>query len=246
MTRVVASIEARMGSSRLPGKVLSDVGGAPALTRLVQRLRRCERLDGIVVATSGAPGDDAIERWARAEGVACFRGSEDDVLARVVGAQRSQGSDVVVEITGDSVLTDPQVVDLGVETFLGNDCDVVANVREPSFPQGADVQVFRLADLEEVERTVADPAVREHVSLHFYEHPELYRTIHLYAPARWRGPDVRLQLDYPDDLRFVDELWSRLAPVHGEAFGLDEIMELLRREPALLELNAHCVEKAAR
>lgn len=246
MPKVVASIEARMGSSRLPGKVLADVCGQPALTRLVRRLERAKKVDAIVLATSTASADDALEKWAKDHGVACYRGSEDDVLQRVVMAQRSQGSDVVVEVTGDCTLLDPEVIDVGVETFFENDCDVVTNARKPSYPMGADVQVFRLADLEEVERTITDPPVREHVSLYFYEHPERYRVIHLFAPPRWRAPELRLQLDYEEDLRFLREVYARLEPTHGVAFGLEEIMALLRREPALAEINRDCVEKAPR
>jgi len=244
--RIVASIEARMGSSRLPGKVLADVEGRPALTRLVRRLERCRTLDGIVLATTVAPADDVLERWAADAGVACYRGSEEDVLDRVVRAQRAMRSEIVVEVTGDCALLDPEVIDLGVTTFLENDCDVVTNARKPSYPMGADVQVFRLADLEEVERTVADPAVREHVSLYFYEHPERYRVIHLFAPARWHAPEYRFQLDYEEDLRFIREVYRALEPAHGEAFGLEEIMALLRRRPELVEINRHCVEKAPR
>src|SRR5688500_15677756 len=201
MPRVVASIEARMGSSRLPGKVLADVCGVPALGRTVRRLARCGRLDHIVLATTTAAADDVLADWAAAQGLSCHRGSEDDVLARVVGAHRAANSDIIVEITGDCTLLDPEVIDLGIETFFANDCDVVTNARIPSYPQGADVQVFRLSDLEQVARTVDEPAVREHVSLHFYEHPDRYRIVHLIAPASWQAPDLRLQLDYDEDLR---------------------------------------------
>jgi spore coat polysaccharide biosynthesis protein SpsF len=244
--RVIASIEARMGSSRLPGKVLADVCGAPALTRLVRRLRQARRLDGIVLATSVAPADDALEAWARAEGVSCHRGSEDDVLARVVGAQRSMSSEIVVEVTGDCTLIDPEIIDLGVETFFGNEVDVVTNAQKPSFPMGVDVQVFRLRDLEDVEQTVNDPAVREHVSLYFYENPDRYKVLHLFAPPRWQGPTLRFQLDYEEDLRFIREVYTRLEPAHGDGFGTEEIMSLLRANPSLSEINAHCEEKAPR
>lgn len=245
-TRVVASIEARMGSSRLPGKVLADVQGLPALTRLIRRLRACHRLDDVVLATSTNAADDALEAWARRESVAVSRGSEADVLARVVEAHAQMNSDLVVEITGDCPLLDPEIIDLGVETFLANDCDVVSNVRVPSFPQGADVQVFRRRDIAEVAATVDDPAVREHVSLHFYEHPELFRIIHLLAPRSMYAPDLRLQLDYPEDLQFIREVYARLEPVSGDLFGVDAILRLLRREPALGRINAGCVEKSAR
>lgn len=246
MPRVVASIEARMGSSRLPGKVLMDVNGQPALTRLLRRLRRSERLDDIVLATTTAPADDALAAWAAAEGVAVYRGSEEDVLLRVVEAHRMMGSDVVVEVTGDCILHDAEIIDVGIRMFLENDCDICHNVHPLSFPMGVDVQVFRREELEEVERTVDDPAVREHVSLHFYEHPERYRAVRFFAPRRWHAPDYRFQLDYAEDLRFLNEVYRRLEPEHGDGFGVEEVMALLRREPHLVEINLHCEEKAAR
>lgn len=246
MPRVVASVEARMSSSRLPGKVLMDLAGRPALTRLLHRLRRSRHLDDVILATSTAPADDALAAWAEAEKVACHRGSEQDVLGRVVGAHRDMASDIVVEVTGDCALIDPEVVDWGIEMYLANPCDVAANVRIASFPMGIDVQVFRRADLEEVERTVSDPAVREHVSLFFYENPERYRILHLIAPPRWNDPSCRLQLDYPEDARFLSEICSRLEPAHGDAFGIEEITALLRSEPHLRSINAHCEERSAR
>ncbi|MHB1204293.1 MAG: cytidylyltransferase domain-containing protein [Rhodospirillaceae bacterium] len=246
MPRVVASVEARMGSSRLPGKVLMDINGRPSLSRLIERLRSCETLDDIVVATSVDPRDDAIAAWAESEKVAVFRGSEDDVLQRVIDAQASRESDIIVEVTGDCPLICPDVIDLGVSTFLANDVDVVTNARAPSYPMGADVQVFRTADLAWVAANIRDPAVREHVSLYFYEHPEKYRIMHLMAPPQWRAPRTRLQLDYAEDLLFIREVYARLEPRLGGVFGLDEIMNLLRAEPQLTAINIDCEERAAR
>lgn len=244
--KVVASIEARMGSSRLPGKVLADICGRPALGRLVDRLRECRMIDDIVLATSTSPCDNALEDWARSEGLEVYRGSEHDVLERVVGAHRFMGSDVVVEVTGDCPLLDPDVIDLGVETFFANDCDVVTNARVPSFPQGADVQVFGLEALADVESRILDPAVREHVSLYFYEMPSEYRIIHLMADRSQRRPEVRLQLDYSEDLAFIREVYSHLLPLHGAIFGVRQILQLLDREPQLCGINADCIEKPVR
>lgn len=235
-----------MGSSRLPGKVLADIYGRPALGRLLDRLRQCQTIDDIVLATSVSPADEALEVWARGEGLAVHRGSEDDVLARVVGAHREVGSDLVVEITGDCPLLDPEVVDLGVDTFLANDCDVVTNARIPSFPQGADVQVFRLDTLADVASRIDDPAVREHVSLYFYENPAQYRIIHLLADRSHRSPNLRLQLDYEQDLAFIRQVYGRLLPICGDTFGVRAILELLEREPELRLINADCVEKPLR
>lgn len=235
-----------MGSSRFPGKVMADICGRPAIERLVNRLRRCTTLDGIILATSVAPADDVLEQWAISVGLPCYRGSEDDVLLRVVEAQRQMNCDIVVEVTGDCIMLDPELIDMGVETFLGNDCDIVTNARERSYPIGEVVQVFRFADLEETERKVSDPLVREHVSLYFYQRPDLYRILNLYAPARWRAPEYRFHFDYPEDYLFLQEIHRRLAPTYGDNFGIEEIMAVLRREPELVEINRHMVERTVR
>lgn len=246
MPKVVATVEARMESSRLPGKMLMSVNGTPAIVRLLRRLALCRRVDEIVLATAVSSSCDVLEEVARGEGVKCFRGSEDDVLQRVVDAQRSAESDIVVEINGDCILLDPDIVDMGVLTFLENDCDVVSNCRKPGYPSGFGVQVFRFADLDEVAKTIDDPPVREHVSLYFYEHPEKYRCIHLYPTIRHHAPDKRFQLDYQEDLDFINAIYERLEPRYGDAFGLDEIMKLLADEPHLYDLNQHCLERSAR
>lgn len=245
--RVVASIEARMGSSRLPGKVLMDIHGRPALGRLVDRLKMCRTVDEVIVATSTSPADDILARWCEANQVPCYRGSEDDVLDRVVSAQQSVQSDLVVEITGDCPLTDPEIVDLGVETFLVHDVDVVSNCGQVlTWPMGQYVQVFPLPLLAEINERVADASVHEHVSLYFYEHPERYRTVNLIAPRRWHAPHWRMQMDYPEDLQFQNEVYRRLEPIHGEGFGIEEVMALLRREPWIAEINVKCEERSAR
>lgn len=239
--RVVASIEARMSSSRFPGKVLADLNGCPSLTRLLRRLRMCSSLDDIILATSVSPNDDALEDWAVKENVMYYRGSEEDVLLRVVEAQRHADSDVIVEITGDCTLTDPDIVDIGVETFLANDCDMVTNCEKHSPPPGMYVQVFSLAGLEKIEREVKDPVVREHVSLLFYERPDIYRIIHLISSPKWKLPeDCRIYLDYPEDLVFLKEIYSRLEPKYGDAFGAEHVVDLLKNEPQLIDINRHC------
>lgn len=236
-----------MGSSRLPGKVLADICGRPALGWLVDRLRRCQMLDDVVVATSISKSDDVLAEWCRQQSIPCFRGSEDDVLHRVVEAHRFMESEIVVEVTGDCPVTDPAVVDLGIETFFAHEVDVVTNCGPRlTWPMGQYVQVFPLALLEEVDVSVADLAVHEHVSLYFYEHPEHYRILELLSPKRWREPTWRLQLDYPEDLDFQRKIHERLVPICGPHFDTEDIVALLRREPELVEINIHCEEKSAR
>lgn len=246
MTRVIASIEARMSASRLPGKMMMDLNGVPVIERLVSRLRRAQRLDGIVLATTVNPQDDVLADWAAAAGLPCFRGSEEDVLLRVVEAQQSLGSDVVVEICGDCPLLDPQVVDLAVETYFANQVDVVSTTQKPSWPQGIDVQVFAFPALEDVARRIHDPAVREHVSLYFYEHPERYRLINLLAPASAARPEQRCQLDYAEDLAFLRAVCERLDREVGPDFSVWDLCRLLDRAPDLAAINAGCEEKPVR
>jgi spore coat polysaccharide biosynthesis protein SpsF len=244
--KVVASIEARMGSSRLPGKVLYDINGKPAIERLVNRLRLCKEIDEIIIATTDKPGDDKLAEWAIQNQLPLFRGSEEDVLNRVVNAQQLLKSDIVVEVTGDCILLDPNIIDLGIRTYLANSFDVVTNARVASYAQGLDVQVYSLKILEYVEKNIQDPAVREHVSLYFYENPKLYSVCNMIAPPQWERPNLRLQLDYQEDLELIRELYRRLEPRWGYAFGVERIIDELNSDPNLEKINASCIEKAVR
>jgi spore coat polysaccharide biosynthesis protein SpsF len=244
--KVVASIEARMGSSRLPGKILYDINGQPAIERLVNRLKLCKEIDEIIIATTDKEGDNKLAEWALQNQLHVFRGSEEDVLNRVVNAQKSLQSDIVVEITGDCILLDPNIIDLGVRTYLANDFDVVTNARIASYAQGLDVQVYSLEKLEYVEKNIEDPAVREHVSLFFYENPSLYTICNMIAPPQWERPQLRLQLDYQEDLMLIRELYKRIEPKCGYSFGVEKIIEELNSNPELEKINSSCIEKAVR
>lgn len=245
--KIVASIEARMGSSRFPGKMMADVCGKPAIVRVFDRLRACQYVDNIVLATTGDAKDDILAQCAQEYGVSCHRGSEDDVLQRVVDAHIKMNSDIIVEVTGDCILLDIDVIDQGIRMFLENECDVVSNASKTSYPQGADVQVFRFADLKWVADHIQDAAVREHVSLYFYENPDKYRILHLMAPPRWSAPSQRTQLDYYEDLDFIKRVYEELEPRYGAInFGAREILELLCEKPEIQKINAHCTNKPVR
>lgn len=227
MTRYIASIEARMGSSRLPGKMMADMCGLPVIGRVVERLKRCNRLDGIVVATTDQPKDQELVNWAQQNDIAVFCGSEDDVLARVVGAQKMMKADVVVEICGDMVLLDPGVIDEAIRLYEETGADVVTTTRKPSYPDGMDAQVFALELLEEVSRTVFDDDVREHVSLYFYQHPEKYKIVDMIAPTEHHAPQLRLVLDYPQDLMLMRSIFQGC---EGE-LDIGEILSFLKNNP---------------
>ncbi|MEM7071851.1 MAG: hypothetical protein AAF403_08875, partial [Pseudomonadota bacterium] len=219
--KVVASIEARMGSSRLPGKVLMDIVDHHALARLVMRLKQSKKIDDIVVATTVSTKDDLICDWCQKNAIAYHRGSEDNVLDRVVQAHQKMQSNVIVEVTGDCTLLDPSIIDQGIDIFLNNHYDVVTNTVELSYAQGIDVQVFSYKNLKWVNDHIDDQAVLEHVSLYFYENPDKYHIYHMKAPDHLRAPFVRMQLDYQEDLDFIRKIYQHLEPKYGPYFSYE-------------------------
>lgn len=240
--KIIATIEARMASSRLPGKVLLPLAGKPALERLIERLKRSKYLDGIVVATTDKPSDDVIEALAKQLGVGCFRGSEDDVLGRVLGAAQSVQADVICEITGDCPLLDWRVVDRGVEEFFAAPLDYAANCLTPSYPLGLETQVFPTKILAEVDQLTQDPIDRTHVSYYIYAHPEQFRVKNWLANPEAHAPEMRLTLDEPDDLTLIDRVFSELLPSKPD-FSAEDVVALLKRKPELLAINEHVRQK---
>lgn len=240
-----AIIEARMKSTRLPGKNLRPILGKPMLERLVERLRLARSLQGIVVATTTDASDDPIEALANELGIFCFRGSENDVLDRVLRAARSVAADVIVEVTGDCPLTDPLVVDRLVEIYRQGGYDYVGNIRPSTYPIGLAAQVFPTRVLAEVADLTQDPADREHVSLYIYEHPERYalHNVESGLPEKYRH--YRLTVDTAEDFALVTAIFEALYPANP-AFGLSDVLAYLDAHPALLELNRNVKQRAAR
>ena len=243
--KVAALIEARMRSSRLPGKVLRPAAGKPMLELLIERLRRARWINEIVVATTDNPGDDAIEQLARRVGAGCFRGSEEDVLDRVLKAAQAAAADVIVEVTGDCPLADPEVVDRLIGVYLANQYDYVANVLKRTYPDGFEVQVFATALLAEVASLTQDPADREHVSLYIYEHPERYKLHNVESDLPDKYWKLRLTLDTPEDYELIAAIYGELYP-NNPAFSMKDVLRLLDRRPELLALNAQIQDKPVR
>ncbi len=250
-SKTVAIIEARMGSSRLPGKVLMDIGGVPALKLLCNRLSSCTRIDDIVIATSVSDADDAIEDFGKQNSIKVFRGSEDDVLGRVVGAAEYAGAEVIVEITGDCPLMDPEVVDHVAGFFLDNypAYDYVTNIgyvagEKREIPIGMDVRVFTHKDLKHISEITDDPEDREHVSLYFFRTgKDKYKLLNLPVPEKWkRDYQVRIALDTEDDLKFIRALYDGVAKANKD-FGLAEILSYIGMNKEILELNSAVVQK---
>lgn len=214
-----------MGSRRLPGKVLKEAVGRPLLELMVERARRSRYVDEVVVATSTAPADDAIVALCERAKIAHFRGSEEDVLGRVVAAQRHYGADTCVLLTGDCPLIDPLVVDHIVCAFLEATPLVhyASNCEVKSYPAGLDTQVVSLQTLEESSRLGLEPPYREHVGWYIRRHPDKYRRVDVVAPPGLSNPYLRITLDYPEDYERIRGIYEELYP-HNPLFTTVDVL----------------------
>lgn len=233
-------IQARLGSTRLPGKILKTVNGRSLLERLIERLRRAATLDVIGVVTTGSPNDDPIAEWCRSAGVYCFRGSDRDLLDRYYRAARELGAAAVVRLTSDCPLLDPDVVDTAVTAFHEHPggLDVLATT-EPlpnTYPDGMDVTVIAFNALEQAWLRAEKPSEREHVTFYFFNDGAGFRTRRLDLPQDRSG--YRFCIDYPDDFDLLNELFSRLDET-GMPGTMDELIDMMDREPALKAINSH-------
>ncbi len=223
-----------MGSTRLPGKVLTEIAGRPMLWHVVQRAKRAQRLDHAIVATSEKPEDDTVAAFCTESDIACFRGSEGDVLDRYYQAARKFiDATTIVRITADCPLVDPQVIDKVVETYQDGPYDYVTNVLPRTYPDGLDVEVFSLAALERAWSETGGPYPREHVTFYLREHPDLFRIGNVMHQVDLSA--MRWTVDYPQDMHFVRTVYDHM--IDG-SFGLTDVLELLEAHPELIKINS--------
>lgn len=242
--RVVAIVQARMGSTRLPGKVLRPIAGRPLLWHVVHRLRRARTIDDIAIATTVHPRDDAIAAFAREEGIEAIRGPEDNVLARFATAAKALGAEVIVRVSADAPFIDPGFVDHLVNALIAEGGDYVM-MEEGTDCAHDGVDPFSRGALDRLAAEAADdPVAREHVTGYFKLHPRFVHVVRAraYPPLARKAP--RLTIDTPDDLAFAEAVHARLAARAGEA-ALADLLLLLERAPELGRINAHVRQKAA-
>jgi spore coat polysaccharide biosynthesis protein SpsF len=240
--KIIATIEARMTSSRLPGKVLLEAADKPMLEHLVNRLQAVSSLDGIVLATTINKNDDVLEEFSNRMGIGCYRGSENDVMNRVIGAADSVGADVVVEITGDCPIIDPQIVEQTIRIFNANQADYVSNGHVRSYPDGMDTQVLRLETLKRSATMTDDTLDHEHVTLHIRNHPEIFSQLHLVAPPETHWPELGLTLDEANDYELLKKIIEHFEPANP-LFSCLEVVELLKQRPDWVAINETVVRK---
>jgi spore coat polysaccharide biosynthesis protein SpsF len=239
--RSVAIVQARMGSTRLPGKVLLDLAGEPVLVRTVERTRRAETLDEVVIATTTAPADDALADFCAERGWPCERGDENDLLDRYYHAASAHDADLVVRITSDCPFMDPALIDRVVRAFLANQpADYASNTKIPpsTYPPGMDVEVMWFDALARAWREDDDPAWREHVTPYLYRHPELFGLLRVPGEIDLSG--YRWTVDTPEDLAFCERIYQHFG---HDRFTTADVYAALLDHPEWIAINQHVEQK---
>jgi spore coat polysaccharide biosynthesis protein SpsF len=238
--KVVAIVQARMGSTRLAGKVLNDLGGKTMLGRVVERLGRAHLINEVLIATTDTAADDVIVAECRKLSIPVSRGDQNDVLDRYFRAAQLSKAEIVVRITSDCPLIDPEITDKTIGAFLEAAPDYASNVLQRTYPRGLDTEVVSVAALERAWRQAHNPYEREHVTPYIYEHPGEFKLLSVtgeldHSCHRWT-------VDTPEDLEFIRAVYDRFAPDADFSWG--DVLELLQREPNLVELNRFVQQKS--
>ena len=237
--RIVAIIQARMNSNRLPGKVLEDICGKSMLSRVVQRVKCATSLDKVVVATSDTIVDDSVEKECHKLGVSVFRGSEDDVLDRFFQAAFVHKAEVGVRITADCPLIEPTIIDKVVQAFLSSDVDYASNTLIRTYPRGLDVEVISLLALTTAWKNSTKLYHRAHVTPYIYENAEVFKLLPVTNSSDWSK--YRWTVDTPEDLQFVRRVYEILGA--NSLFRWTDVLKLCEREQSIVELNCHVKQK---
>jgi len=236
--KIDATIQARMASTRLPGKVLMPIVGKPMLALQIERIQQCKLLDRIIISTSRNPQDDAIEELATELDVECFRGSEEDVLSRVVNTLKTYSVEIHVEFQGDNPIPDPLLVDSIVGYYLKNygKYDYVTNALKTTYPPGTEVYVYHSKILYDAARYLIEPNLREHVGIHIHRHPDRYRIFNLEAPPWFYYPDLHLEVDTQEDLEVITAIYEHFYPTNP-GFNLAQVIDFINSNPDLANHN---------
>jgi spore coat polysaccharide biosynthesis protein SpsF len=242
VTRVVAVVQARNGSERLPGKVLLPLGGRPVVAHVLGALQAAATVDEVVLATTESPVDDSLAALAEELGFRVSRGSEDDVLGRFVDALAGDPAEVILRQTGDNPLLDPAIVDVAVAWQLKSGADYVSNNMDRTWPRGLDVEVITREALERSNREGRRPEDREHVTVFVRTHPEEFRIEQVRALPQETWPDLRLTLDTESDRDVLTRVFDALYEP-GRILRAGAVIDWFRAHPDVAALNADVEQK---
>ena len=233
---ILGVIQARMNSKRLPGKVLLPLLGKPVIGHIYERLTHSSKIDEICISTSTNTSDNPIIEYATKAKIKYFRGSEENVISRLLNTAKKFEADAIVRVTGDDPLIDPKIVDRLISLYLDNpSVDFISNNKVRTFPVGLDTEVIPVKTLEKFFPISQDPLFYEYfIGMYIYEHPEIYKSIgiELDTPKL-----LRWTLDYPEDYEFMKQIYSRLYN-QGSIFYMDDIFSLLEKNPEIIKINS--------
>lgn len=232
--KTIAIIQARMGSTRLPGKIMMDLAGKPDLERVLERVKLAKTVDEVWLATTDHKQDDVVAQWAKSKNQFVFRGSEEDVLDRFYQTAQLAKADVGVRITADCPLIDPTIIDSVVKKLIEEGTDYCSNVHPATFPQGLDIEVFTFSALEKAHKESQLKSEREHVTPYIWKHPEIFKLANVV-----HQPDLsvhRWTLDHPEDYEFLKRVFEEL--IKQNIFGsLEEVLAIVDEHPTWAQIN---------
>ncbi len=239
--KIAAIVQARTGSTRLPGKIFKNVSGKPMLQHVAERLSFSKLTNQIIIATTTLPEDSTVEEFCIKNNYAYNRGSMDDVLSRYYDAAAKFSADIIVRITSDCPLIDPQIIDSMLQQYLSSHVDYLSNIIKRTFPRGLDVEIFSFAALEKAYNEAKENFEREHVTPYIYQHPEKFATENFinetdYSSHRWT-------VDTEEDLKLIRIIYSELYKPNC-VFYFEDVLKLFERRPELFSINQNIKQKS--
>lgn len=237
---ITAIIQARMSSTRLPGKILKEVNGKPLLTYQLERIAQSNLIDKVVIATTIASKDDIIVEFCKKNSLEYYRGSENDVLSRYYETAEQYGGDIIVRLTSDCPIIDPSIVDETIQYYIESNYDYVSNTIERTYPRGLDTEVFSKEALEKAYKEATLSRDKEHVTAYMYSNPERFKLGYIknkqdYSNYRWT-------IDTIEDFKLIELILKELYE-ENSIFYMSDVIELLKKYPKWIELNAHIEQK---
>ena len=232
--KIGAIIQVRTGSTRFKDKVFAELEEKPLLWHVIDRIKKSKHLQEVIIATTTNEGDNAIEDFAEEYNIKLLRGSEDNVLDRFYQAAKKFEIDVIIRVTADDPFKDPKVIDKAIDIFLKEGYDYVSNTVKPTYPEGIDIEVFSFSALEKAWKEADKISEKEHVTPYIWKNPNLFKSFNF--EYKEDLSNLRWTIDYKEDYQFAKEIYERLYK-EGEIFYMEDILELLEREPELAKIN---------
>lgn len=237
-----AIIQARYGSTRLPGKIFKDINGKPLLWHVVNRLTYVDLIDNIVVATTTNDKDDLTEEWCKKNEIKCYRGSEEDVLNRFYGAATEFPCDIIVRVTADDPFKEPNIINKIIKKLIDEKLDLSTNVFPPSYPEGLDCEVFTFDVLQTMEKTTNNSYDREHVTPYIYNNSDKFKIGNISSTRQLSS--YRWTIDSAEDYEMVNAIYNKRKNEKDKLLLMEEILEILEENPEIIDINSNVKRSA--